>query len=143
MLTTGCDLGLLTSHFECCTAGRERRTDPGARAWNVGDLHLCIRVPQLLAVFPPGGDKYPARRREERMDIPRLHLRSPRSWFHLCRPANRREPQVLEASPPGLTCPWLRPPPPRSLQTRLQHGHHVSAFPLSGSKPFDPEACPG
>lgn len=62
------------------------------------------------------------------------------AWF---RPANKQEGRVseLKRSPPELTCPWVQPSPPRTLLIVFQLGHRVSAFPLSGSKPFDPEEC--
>lgn len=148
-MLTGSDLGL-PAHFSISNAGPPLPTYPahfgangGERAPNRprsrgverGDLHPlhpgCPHTKWPFLQQIPGREK-------EGVNVqpsapPPL---SPR------RPANRREPQVLAQPSPGLTCPWLRPPPARTSQICPQCRHRVSAFPLSGSKPFDPEACP-
>ena len=63
---------------------------------------------------------------------------SPISFHHQAGGASLRAWPV----PPELTCPWPQPSSTRTSQTPHQFNHPVLAVPLSGSKPFDPEARP-
>lgn len=109
------------------TAARERPADPEPGRGTRGAASSAPRLPPHQAAFPPSN---PGREKEG----VNLQPSAPPPL-----PAEIASPT---SSPPELTCPWLQPPPPRTWQIRLQSCHRVSAFPLSGSKPFDPEACP-